>query len=95
MMTATCAGKSRAIIDDLAFRQNVDTDEEEIEKILLQIQQFDPPGVGARNLQECLLLQLERKSDSSKSVEIAIKVLISILMSLQRSITKKFSVRLT
>ena len=64
-----------AIIDDLAFRQNVDTDEEEINRIIAQIQQFDPPGVCARNLQECLLLQLNRKLDQGKNIELAIKVL--------------------
>ncbi|MBC7535361.1 MAG: RNA polymerase factor sigma-54 [Ferruginibacter sp.] len=64
-----------SIIDDLAFRQNIDTTEEDIGNIILQIQQFDPPGVGARNLQECLLLQLERKVDQGKHIEIAIKVL--------------------
>lgn len=67
--------ETSAIIDDLAFRQNVDTDEVEIEQLLLQIQQFDPPGVGARNLQECLLLQLLRKADQGKIIEISIKVL--------------------
>lgn len=64
-----------SIVDDLAFRQNVMTDEKEVEGIIKQIQQFDPPGVGARNLQECLLLQLERKINEEKSVELAIKVL--------------------
>jgi RNA polymerase sigma-54 factor len=64
-----------SIIDDLAFRQNVDTTEEEISDIIVQIQQFDPPGVGARNLQECLLLQLERKVNQGKHIELAIKVL--------------------
>lgn len=64
-----------AIIDDLAFRQNIQTSEEEISDLVLQIQQFDPPGVGARSLQECLLLQLERKTGNEKSVELAIKVL--------------------
>lgn len=64
-----------SIIDDLAFRQNIHTTEEEISELVLQIQQFDPPGVGARNLQECLLLQLERKSGQEKSVELAIRVL--------------------
>ncbi|MEO6406460.1 MAG: RNA polymerase factor sigma-54 [Ferruginibacter sp.] len=64
-----------SLIDDLAFRQNVNTNEEEIGELLLQIQQFDPPGVGARNLQECLLLQLERKTENGNSVELAIKVL--------------------
>jgi RNA polymerase sigma-54 factor len=64
-----------AIIDDLAFRQNIDTNTEEISELLLQIQQFDPPGVGARNLQECLLLQLERKVDQGSIIEVSITVL--------------------
>ncbi len=64
-----------AIVDDLAFRQNINTTEEEIAELVLQIQQFDPPGIAARNLQECLLLQLERKQHEGKHVEIAIKVL--------------------
>lgn len=65
-----------AIMDDLAFRQNIDTTEEEIETIIQMIQQFDPPGVGARNLQECLLLQLYRKKDNdTPAVVQAIEVL--------------------
>ena len=64
-----------AIVDDLAFRQNISTTEEEIAGLVLQIQQFDPPGIAARNLQECLLLQLERKLNEGKHVEVAIKVL--------------------
>jgi RNA polymerase sigma-54 factor len=64
-----------AIVDDLAFRQNISTTEEEIADLVLQIQQFDPPGIAARNLQECLLLQLERKLHEGKKVEMAIKVL--------------------
>ncbi|MEO7445413.1 MAG: RNA polymerase factor sigma-54 [Ferruginibacter sp.] len=64
-----------AIIDDLAFRQNVISTEEEISDLLLQIQHLDPPGVGARSLQECLLLQLERKAAQGDHVELAIKVI--------------------
>ena len=64
-----------SIVDDLAFRQNIHTSEEEISQLVLQIQQFDPPGICARNLQECLLLQLERKADEGIHVEMAIKVL--------------------
>jgi RNA polymerase sigma-54 factor len=65
-----------AIVDDLAFRQNIISSEAEIAQIILQIQQFDPPGIGARNLQECLLLQLERKlNEGGKAVEMAILVL--------------------
>lgn len=50
-----------AIMNDLAFSQNIETDEDELEEILLKIQGFDPPGIAARNLQECLIIQLERK----------------------------------
>jgi len=64
-----------AIVDDLAFRQNIETSEEEVASLVLQIQQFDPPGIAARNLQECLLLQLERKNVNDKNVEMAIRVL--------------------
>jgi RNA polymerase sigma-54 factor len=64
-----------AIINDLAFRQNINTSEAEISDLLLQIQQFDPAGVGARNLQECLLLQLERKLEEGKIIAVAITVL--------------------
>lgn len=64
-----------SIVDDLAFRQNIMTDEKKVEELLHQIQQFDPPGIGARNLQECLLLQLERRKDEGKKIELAIKVI--------------------
>ncbi len=49
------------IVDDLAFSANINTTEEELEEVLGMIQELDPPGVGARDLQECLLLQLKRK----------------------------------
>lgn len=64
-----------AIIDDLAFRQNIDATEKQVEHIITQIQQFDPAGVAAKNLQECLLLQLKRKTSQGESVILAIKVL--------------------
>jgi RNA polymerase sigma-54 factor len=50
-----------AIINDLAFSQNIETDFDEVEEILRKIQNFDPAGIAARNLQECLIIQLERK----------------------------------
>lgn len=49
-----------SLANDLAFSQNIETDEEEVETILFKIQSFDPAGIGARNLQECLHLQLKR-----------------------------------
>lgn len=62
------------ILDDLAFTQNVYTTAEKIEKILEIVQDLDPAGVGARNLQECLLLQLYRKNPSN-SVSLAIEII--------------------
>lgn len=54
-----------AIVDDLAFTQNIFTEEEKLEEILTKIQSLDPPGVAARDLRECLLLQLKRKTNSA------------------------------
>ena len=48
-----------SLVDDLAFRANIETDAEEVERMLRIIQEFEPVGVGARNLRECLLLQLK------------------------------------
>ncbi len=62
------------IVDDLAFTQNVYTDVDKIEKVLKIVQDLDPAGVGARDLQECLLIQLERKKPTA-----AISLAISIL----------------
>jgi RNA polymerase sigma-54 factor len=52
----------RSMVNDLLFSNNIRTTEEELERILEQIQQLDPPGIGARSLEECLLLQVRRKS---------------------------------
>lgn len=52
-----------AIANDLAFSLNIETNPEELDQILKKIQGFDPPGIAARSLQECLLLQLERMDD--------------------------------
>jgi len=64
-----------AIQNDLAFSQNVETTIEELEYLLKEIQNFDPPGIAARNLQECLLLQLERREDQNETVETAKRLL--------------------
>lgn len=64
-----------AIINDLAFSMNIETDMDEIEEILRKIQTFDPAGIAARNLQECLLLQLERKADHSPEVDLGILII--------------------
>src|SRR5215212_4649363 len=67
--------ETAAIVDDLAFRQNIETNDEEIENLIKRIQQFDPPGVAARTLQECLLIQLFRQKEEGKDVDIAIQAL--------------------
>ncbi len=60
-----------AIVNDLAFSQNIDTTVEEVESVLKKIQTFDPAGIAARNLQECLLLQLERM-DNGHDIDVAV-----------------------
>ena len=64
-----------AVVDDLVFAQNISTQPEELEHILKKIQSLDPPGIGARSLQECLLLQLHRRDASRDSVQLAMKIL--------------------
>lgn len=51
----------RSIANDLAFNENIQTNEDYLERLLIKIQNFDPVGIGARDLQECLLLQLYKK----------------------------------
>ena len=63
-----------SLVDDLAFRAGVESSAQEVEKMLKIIQEFEPSGVGARDLRECLLLQLEDKK-RTPSVDNAIRVL--------------------
>ena len=63
-----------SIANDLAFSQNIDAREEELEEVLDMIQQFDPPGIAARNLQECLILQLDRKRGNYEVASLAIQI---------------------
>ncbi|GAB4187659.1 MAG: RNA polymerase factor sigma-54 [Thermoflexibacter sp.] len=63
------------IVNDLAFTQNIETDEVEVEQVLRQIQTFDPPGIAARNLQECLELQLKRKDQNNPAVHNALRII--------------------
>ena len=62
------------IIDDLAFTQNLIVSNDELEEVLKIVQEFDPPGVGALSLQNCLILQLKRKK-SSYSIDLAIEII--------------------
>ncbi|NCD68907.1 RNA polymerase factor sigma-54 [Mucilaginibacter agri] len=68
-----------SLTDDLAFSQNVMAEDEEVEEMLKVIQSFDPPGIGARTLQECLLLQLRRKDLTDPIVKKAILVVQNYL----------------
>ncbi|TVQ92273.1 MAG: RNA polymerase sigma-54 factor [Bacteroidetes bacterium] len=58
-----------SLIDDLAFSLNIKTDFKEVLCLLRIVQEFDPPGVGARDLQECLLLQIRRKKNGNKTID--------------------------
>lgn len=64
-----------SICDDLAFNQNVEASNEEVIQVLAIIQEFDPPGIGARNLQECLLIQLNRNQHSDRITSLAIEII--------------------
>jgi RNA polymerase sigma-54 factor len=57
-----------SIVNDLAFTANLMTDKEELEKVLAEVQSLDPAGIGARDLRECLLLQLERLPHSVEAL---------------------------
>jgi RNA polymerase sigma-54 factor len=64
-----------AITDDLAFSVGMETTYEELHEVLMIIQEFDPAGVGARSLQECLLLQITRKNTGDPVTELALRIL--------------------
>lgn len=72
------------IVYDLAFMRSIETTEEELEGILKKIQTFDPPGIGARNLQECLLLQLKKKKQDNEDVQLATRVVESYMDALAK-----------
>jgi RNA polymerase sigma-54 factor len=63
------------IANDLAFTQNIEVEINELEKILKQVQTFDPAGIAARNLQECLELQLRRKDQDHEDIYNAVRII--------------------
>jgi RNA polymerase sigma-54 factor len=79
----------QSIADDLAFKQSMTVEVAEIEAILLKVQQFDPPGIGARNLQECLLLQLKRKKEEAEETEEETLLAIAIIEKYFEEFTRK------
>jgi RNA polymerase sigma-54 factor len=64
-----------AIVDDLAFSANINVTEKEVEEVLKMVQELDPAGIGARDLRECLLLQIERKQEGNITLYTAKKIL--------------------
>ncbi|MEM6298911.1 MAG: RNA polymerase factor sigma-54, partial [Bacteroidota bacterium] len=66
----------QAIVNDLAFSQNIESNILEVEEVLERVQRFEPAGIAARDLKECLMLQLERRSDQENpAVQNAIRAL--------------------
>ena len=65
-----------SIVNDLAFTVGFETDYQEVERVLLQVQQLDPAGIGARDLQECLSIQLHRKHFADEhALQVAIRLI--------------------
>ena len=83
-----------AMVDDLAFNQNITTTVIELEAMLKVIQDFEPYGVGARNLQECLLIQLNHKEYSNEATLLAKKILQELFDDFTRKHYDKIELRL-
>ncbi len=82
------------IVDDVAFALNIKTDEIELIGILQIIQELDPPGVGARNLQECLLLQIQAKDMEDPNIKLAHRILSDFFPEFTRKHYDKIIARL-
>lgn len=83
-----------AIVDDLAFSQGIETNLNEVLEVLRVIQDLDPPGIGARSLQECILLQLERKPLNS-SIELAKELVLNHFNALSKKHYQKLIFKLS
>ena len=75
------------IVDDMLFTMNIETTEEEVAKVLAIVQQLDPPGIAARDLQECLLIQLKRMQEESPYNDYSLS--ITIIKDFFEEFTKK------
>jgi RNA polymerase sigma-54 factor len=82
------------IVDDVAFALNIKTDEIELIGILHIIQELDPPGVGARTLQECLLLQIQAKDMEDTNIKLAYRILSDFFPEFTRKHYDKIIARL-
>ena len=77
------------LVDDLAFSQNIFVTKNEIYRLLKKVQTLDPAGVGARNLKECLIIQLRRKSNRNDIIELAEQILTESFSEFSRKHYKK------
>ena len=77
------------IVDDLLFTMNLSTTEQEVETVLHIVQHLDPPGIAARNLQECLLIQLQRMQEENQSPYTDYKLSMDIIKDYFEEFTKK------
>ena len=84
----------QSISDDLIFQEAIDTTPERIEKVLQEIQDLEPSGVGARNLQECLLLQLRKRKNQTESIKNATLILENSFKEFTRKHYDKIKTRL-
>ncbi|MFT5184869.1 MAG: RNA polymerase sigma-54 factor [Flavobacteriales bacterium] len=85
-----------AVVNDLAFSQNIIATSDELDVVLKVVQDLDPPGVGARDLQECLLIQLERFDDPSDVIVTAHEIIVKYFDEFSKKhydkITKKMDI---
>lgn len=86
--------ETESIVDDLAFSNNIIADIFTVDKVKKVIQEFDPAGVGAANLQECLLIQLNRKKEKTKEVLLAIEVVKNMMDDFSKKHYEKITRRL-
>jgi RNA polymerase sigma-54 factor len=83
-----------SIVDDLAFSQNILTSEEHVIRLLKEVQELDPPGIGARDLQECLLIQLRRKEYQTVELKTAAVILRECMEEISRKHYDKIAKKL-
>jgi RNA polymerase sigma-54 factor len=83
-----------SIEDDLAFSMNIQTNQEELLRLLKEVQELDPPGIGARDLQECLLIQLRRKEYQTVELKTAAWILRECIDEISKKHYDKISKKL-
>ena len=85
---------TNSLVDDLAFTQNVHTSSQEVNEMIKVLQSLDPPGIAARSLQECLLIQLERSPHKTKEIHFAIDIVKKCMDEFSRKHYSKIAMKL-